>query len=308
MKLSIVTTLYLSEPHLEEFYRRMTVSAQSVTQDYEIIMVHDGSPDQSLAVAKALVDKDSHGVVIDLSRNFGHHKAIMAGLSFAQGDFVFLIDCDLEEDPENLKPFYEKLTATVDCDVVYGVQPKRKSGFFHNLCAKILYHLLNTSGGATFDENMVFSRVMTRRYVQSLLKFGENELFIVGLWSITGYTQLGMPIPTRHRGKSSYSFSKKVMMALDAITSFSNKPLHMIFYAGFAVEAVAFIYSLYVIGLKVFYNQVLSGWSSVIISVWMLGGAIILCLGVIGQYLSRAFIEVKHRPYVIIKEEYRHRP
>lgn len=305
MKLSVVTTLYCSGPHLREFYERMTASVLSVTDDYEIIMVNDGSPDDSLAIARELVARDCHVVVVDLSRNFGHHKAIMAGLSYAQGKLVFLIDCDLEEDPENFPQFYNKLKASDDCDVVYGVQPQRKGSLLNVFFARIFYRVLNGISSISFDDNMVFSRLMTLRYVKSLLRFGESELFLVGLWSITGYTQQSICILTRHRGESSYTFAKKMAMVVNAITSFSNKPLSLIFYTGLIIEVIAIIYTTYALLSYLILKQTMSGWVSIVISIWMLGGAIILFLGIIGQYLSKIFIETKNRPYVIIRQEYR---
>ena len=142
MDLSIVTALYLSAPYLEEFYTRVSAAAQKITDDYEVIFVNDGSPDQSLDIAIALYEEDKRVRVIDLSRNFGHHKAIMTGLAHARSDLVFLLDCDLEEEPEWLEKFYDEFK-TSDADVVYGVQQTRKGAFFERITGILFYKMFN---------------------------------------------------------------------------------------------------------------------------------------------------------------------
>jgi hypothetical protein len=143
MDLSIVTTLYYSSPYLEEFYARTCAAAEQITDDYEIILVNDGSPDDSLDVALSLFERDDRVKVVDLSRNFGHHKAVMTGLAHARGDLVFKIDCDLEEEPELLGEFYAEMIKDPSVDVVYGVQQRRKGGPFERLSGSLFYRLFN---------------------------------------------------------------------------------------------------------------------------------------------------------------------
>lgn len=182
--------MYCSAPYIREFHDRMRASAGAITNTFEIIFVNDGSPDSSLAEALALQAHNDNVKVVDLSRNFGHHKAVMTGLSFAQGQNVFLINCDLEEAPENLAAFHQKLVTENDCDVVYGVRRRREGSFFGRLGAVVFYDILNNITSIGFKSTMAFSRLMTRRYVQGLLQFREQELFLVGLWQMTGFRQL----------------------------------------------------------------------------------------------------------------------
>lgn len=307
MKFSIVTTMYYSAPYLREFYNRMSITVQRLSNDYELIFVNDGSPDNSLEVVLELQKTDSRITIIDLSKNFGHHKAIMAGLSFAHGDFVFLIDCDLEEDPENLDLFFKTILEETDIDVVYGTQPNRKGKPLNKLFSRLFYKVLNLLSNEEFDADMVFSRLMSQRYVESLLQFKESELFLVGLWKITGYNQKAVIISTYHKGESSYSIQKKIALAINAITSFSNKPLVYIAYIGATISFGAIFYTIYLIFKKIFFRQILSGWTSVMVSIWLIGGLIIFFMGIIGIYMSKIFIEIKHRPNIIIKNEYRHK-
>src|SRR6266850_5035889 len=167
MRLSIVTTLYRSAPYLEEFCQRAQQAAQKITPDYEIILVNDGSPDDSLAQAIKLHERHPRISVIDLSRNFGHHRALMAGLTQAQGEKVFLIDSDLEEEPEWLETFNTAMTEGID--VVYGVQNHRKGAWFERVSGAIFYRLFNWLAEVPIPTNAVTARLMTRQYVKSLL-------------------------------------------------------------------------------------------------------------------------------------------
>ncbi|MCK5847885.1 MAG: glycosyltransferase family 2 protein, partial [Caldisericia bacterium] len=142
MKISVVTTMYYSSPYLKEFYKRIIEQIKLLTNNYEIIFVNDGSPDTSLEITKSLLKKDRHIKILDLSRNFGHHKAIMTGLAESNGDLVFLIDCDLEEEPELLSDFFLKMQ-TASCDVVYGIQEKRKGKWFEKLSGSLFYKCRN---------------------------------------------------------------------------------------------------------------------------------------------------------------------
>jgi putative glycosyltransferase len=189
MKLSIVATLYQSAPYINEFCARASAAAkQAVDEEFEIVMVNDGSPDNSLDLAIKLTEQDSHVVVVDLSRNFGHHKAMMTGLAHAKGELVFLIDSDLEEEPEWLLSFDEQMKRE-DCDVVYGVQENRKGNWFERWTGQWFYRFFKALTGLALPENVVTTRLMTRRYVDALLCHQEREVFMAGLWHITGFEQ-----------------------------------------------------------------------------------------------------------------------
>jgi len=303
MKLSIVTTMYNSAPFLEEFYERVSRAAGKITEDFEIIFVNDGSPDNSLDIAVALHEKDSRVTIVDLSRNFGHHRAMMTGLEYASGEKVFLIDCDLEEEPELLDTFYEKLNKE-GCDVVYGVQESRKGGAFERISGNIFYTVFNRLSGIRMPHNLVTARLMSGRYVKSLLLYKERELFLAGLWHITGYQQEPIFIKKLSREGTNYSLRKKIALAINAITSFSDKPLIFIFYTGIIISSISALYILYLFSRKMFSGINVGGWTSLIVSVWFLGGLTIFFIGVIGIYLSRIFVETKQRPYTIIRAVY----
>ena len=304
MKLSVVTTLYRSAPYLDEFYQRATsVAAQLTGDDYEIILVNDGSPDNSLDIAVQLSNNDFHIRVIDLSRNFGHHKAMMTGLAYAKGEKVFLVDSDLEEEPEWLLKF-SKTISEKNCDVVYGVQDQRKGSLFERWSGHWFYAFFRFLTGLSLPENVVTARLMTRRYVAALIDHREREVFLAGLWHITGFLQESETVKKHNTSESTYTFRRKMSVLVNSVTSFSNAPLVGIFYIGVAIFVFASTYITYLIINWMFLEHPMSGWTSVMASIWLIGGMVISFIGVVGIYLSKIFSETKQRPYTIVRQIY----
>lgn len=302
MKLSAVATLYQSAPYIAEFYRRASAAAQALAgDDYEIVLVNDGSPDDSLAIAVGLTEHDAHVKVVDLSRNFGHHKAMMTGLAHAEGDWVFLIDSDLEEEPECLAEFAAHMQAE-RCDVVYGVQAQRKGGWFERWSGNWFWSFFRLLTGLALPENMLTARLMTRRYVEALLQHEEREVFMAGLWHITGFVQRAHVLTKHSTSKSTYTLRRKLAMLVNSVTSFSNAPLVGIFYIGIAISLAALCYIGYLVIYWLFLATPMTGWTSLIASIWLLGGMIISFIGIVGIYLSKIFSETKRRPYTIVRE------
>ena len=303
MKLSIVTTLYNSSPYVREFHRRSSAAAAALTDDFEIVFVNDGSPDDSLDVALSLHAQDPHVRIIDLSRNFGHHKALMTGLAHAAGDLVFLIDSDLEEDPAWLLEFREVQTRT-GADVVFGVQQKRKGGLFERLSGSLYYLVTDALLEIPIPRNIVTARLMTRRYVANLVQHRDRETNLAALWMITGFLQVPMAVNKLSRGSSTYTFRKRISVLVNAITSFSNRPLIYIFYLGAFLVMVSLGYGSFLVWLALRGEVGIPGWASLIVSIWFLGGVTIFCVGVIGIYLAKVFMEAKQRPYTIVRAAY----
>ncbi|MFN4150109.1 MAG: glycosyltransferase family 2 protein, partial [Candidatus Sericytochromatia bacterium] len=191
MDISVVTTLYYSENYINEFYNQIISSLKEITNDFEIIFVNDGSPDNSLEVTLELKKNDSRIKILDLSRNFGHHKAIMTGLSESKGEFVFLIDSDLEENPNLLKVFWNEINNT-DFDVIYSLQKYRKGNYFEKISGFIFYKVFNFFSYIKIPESASTCRIMKRRYIDELIKFKESDLFITGVLAATGFKQKGI--------------------------------------------------------------------------------------------------------------------
>ena len=303
--LSIVTTLYRSAGHLQEFYRRMTAAASRVTNDYELILVDDGSPDDSLAVALTLAGADPRVSVVELSRNFGHHRAMMTGLRRARGELVFLIDCDLEEHPEWLEPFFDRLRSA-EADVVFGVQEARRGGWFERASGEWFYRLFNLLSDYPIPANVSTARLMRRRYVRNLVAHRDREVFIGGLWAITGFRQVSIPVNKSSLSETTYTLRRRMRILIDAVTSFSRRPLVLVFYMGLGIVCAATVGVIYLIYERLA-SGFLPGWASLIVSVWMLGGLTLFSIGLIGLYLSRIFMETKRRPYTVVRQVYNQR-
>lgn len=304
MKLSIVATLYKSADYIAEFNRRASaVAKELVGEDYEIIYVNDGSPDESLNLAVQLTKEDGHLAVVDLSRNFGHHKAMMTGLGYATGEQVFLIDSDLEEEPEWLLSFAKQME-TEESDVVYGVQSKRRGGFFEQATGKLFYKTFRFLTGIAQPNDIVTARLMSRRYVNSLLLHQERELNIGGLWVITGFKQAQQIVQKHATSPTTYSLAHKLSHLVNAVTSFSSKPLVYTFYSGLFISITAITYIAY-LAVRYFIAAPPDGYTSIIASVWFFSGLIIFFIGLQGIYISKVFSEVKQRPYSIIRHVYK---
>lgn len=304
IKLSIVSTLYKSEKTVEEFIERIGRAAKNLVGDeFEIILVNDGYEDKSVELALNMSKKIRNIKIIALSRNFGHHKALMAGLSYSIGEKVFLIDSDLEEEPELLESFEEKLKRT-NADVVYGVQSSRKGGIFEKYSGAIYFKLFKFITNLNYPENVLTARLMKRKYVNALLMYKEAELYLIGIWELTGFSQVAVRAEKQSLSPTSYTIKNKLSLVINSIASFTDRPLKAIFYTGLFLIGIVIAYSFHLIIRYFLYGNFITGWTSVILSIWFFGGITISILGIMGIYLSKIFIETKNRPFLIVKDTY----
>lgn len=302
MKLSIVATLYCSASYVEEFCRRAVAAGRKVAgDDFEIVLVNDGSPDDSLTVALAQQSIDSHLRIVDLSRNFGHHKAMMTGLAHSRGDRVFLIDSDLEEEPEWVSDFYTEMDRG-NIDVVFGVQNQRKGRLFERFSGWLFYRLFELSTGVNLPESAVTARLMSRRYVDALIQHDEREVFMAGLWHITGFVQQAFTVEKHSKSTTTYTLRRKLSLFINSVTSFSNAPLIGIFYTGITISMFSMFYISYLVVHWLFLGSPPGGWTSVMASIWFMSGLIISFIGIVGIYLSKIFSETKRRPYTVVRQ------
>lgn len=306
MKLSIVTTVFKSSRFIDEFYNRISksIEALSLSDDCEIIFVNDGSPDDSLDKLKKIQGMDDRIKIIDLSRNFGHHNAIMAGLETSLGEKVFLIDIDLEEPPEVLIDLYQNINSDSDSDVIYGVRTNRGGTNIRKYGGSFFYKIFNTLSDIKIEENALTVRIMTKRFVSSLILHEEKDLFLSGLFSLTGYIQKSIQIDCESRKESTYNIFDRVNLFVQALVSFSSFPLIIFFHMGFMILILSLSYTIFLTIQVNINDKVLDGWTTIVVSIWLLSGMILMALGVIGIYVSRIFDEVKSRPRYIIKNKY----
>jgi len=302
-RLSVVTSLYQSADFVREFHRRVSEAAAQVASDWELIMVNDGSPDDSLQIAIEVHRRDPRARVVDLSRNFGHHKALMTGLAHSRGDLIFVIDSDLEEDPAWLPMFYDLMKST-GAEAIYGVQRSRKGGWFERMGGALFYRVLNKLLTHPFPPNIITARLMTRRYVDALVQHRDQEVSLAGLCTITGFEQRAVIVDKGTRGDTSYGLRRRISAFVTAITSFSNRPLLYIFQVGVAVILLSMVAGVVLMYQSLTGHVGVPGWASIMVSIWFLGGVMIFCVGVLGIYLAKIFTESKDRPYTIIRHIY----
>jgi putative glycosyltransferase len=300
--LSIVSTMFRSAGYLEEFCSRVAEAADQLEGPWEMILVNDGSPDESLKKAISMQNTLPQIIVVDLSKNFGHHFAIIAGLSQARGEHVFLIDCDLEENPEWLIPFQSKMTES-GADVVYGQQLTRKGKWFEDISGQLFYSIFNLLSNSKMPESWVTARLMTRQYVDAVLNYGERALFLGGTFTLAGFNQVPVLIKKTSRETSTYSLKKRFILFVNAVTSFSPQPLYFIFAIGLTVTVLSFLGFLFVL-VRALFGYTFIGWASLISSIWLFGGLTIFSIGLVGVYVGKILIESKQRPLYHIKRIY----
>ena len=300
--MSVVTSLYKSEPFLECFLDECLDALKAVgCESYELIFVNDGSPDRSAEAVLKLKEHCPQIVLVDLSRNFGHHYALSAGLMHSSGEYVFIIDCDLEVRPRVLVDFYH-LIRNSDYDVVFGYQKTRKGGWFEKISGGIYWRLFNLLSDTKIPVNMTSERLMTRRYVDALLEMGDKNLFLAGMMSWVGFKQKGVPVlKVQRQGRSTYTLLRRINLLIMSITSFTAYPLTVIFTIGILTTLLSFLYSgMLIIQKLLFPERVLLGWASLMALVCFGFGIVVMCLGLIGIYLAKIFNQVQNRPTYIV--------
>ncbi len=310
--ISIVIPIYNEEENLDMLQQRITEAAPGWEDDYEVILVDDGSRDRSAEMMRRIADQDEHFRIISLSRNFGHQAAISAGIKAAEGDCVVVMDGDLQDPPEELHRFLAKWREGYD--VVFAIRTKRKEGFFKRTAYKSFYRLL---GGISDIEIPLDSGdfcVMDRKVVDVLnQEMPERIRFVRGLRAYAGFKQIGISYEreARHAGEAKYTFRKLVKLALDGIFDFSTFPLRLATYLGFVIAIPSFLAGIFFIVHRIFDFKVLGysptdtpGLASLAVGMFFLGGVMLLIMGILGEYLGRIYYEVKQRPFYIVREEY----
>jgi len=315
MRLSIVIPVYNEEDNIVELTGRIDNLYSSMTSifhfernEIEVIFVNDGSTDNTFNTLKVYCEVNKNYKLLNLSRNHGHQLAITAGIDNAKGEAVVIIDGDLQDPPEFIVDLYRKCSEGYD--VVYAVRKKREGeGWFKLLTAKAFYRMINKLTGVAIPVDTGDFRIMRRRVVDVLSGMRERHRFIRGMISWIGFRQTGLEYIRNERfaGQTKYPFIKMLKFAIDGVTSFSAVPLKIVTWLGFFSAFLGFVYSIYVIYLKTMTSETIQGWSSIIIAVLFTGGAQLIGIGVMGEYLGRISEEAKQRPLYIIEGIYEKR-
>jgi B-glycosyltransferase, glycosyltransferase family 2 protein len=301
--ISIVSPVYRAEKILPILVSEINLVMERIGEDYEIILVDDRSPDNSWEVMKVLSSQNSKIKSIRLSRNFGQHSAIFAGLTKAKGDWVVVMDCDMQDQPKEIAKLYKK--ALEGYDIVLGQRENRKDKFLKKLSSKLFYKVFNYLSGGQFNNEIGNFGIYKKKVIDSILNINDYIKFFPLFINWVGFRNISIPIEhgEREEGKSSYSISRLLKLAFNVIISFSDKPLRLFINFGLGISILSFILGIYYLYLSITHKITQPGFSSLILSIWFLSGIIISCIGIVGVYLGKTFDQAKNRPTFIIDEE-----
>jgi polyisoprenyl-phosphate glycosyltransferase len=305
MKISFVIPIYNEQDIVNELTRRLLVSIKKDFPKfkYEIIFINDGSTDESYKLLSSLHRKNKNIKVIDFSRNFGHHVAITAGLDLAKGDYIVMMDGDLQDKPEEVIKLYKKLKQGYD--VVYAIRKDKK----FNLLKKVNSEIFNRTIKFLVHEEIIINstifRIMTKQVSENIKDLRESNRYILGIIGWAGFKTASQEVihGARYAGKTKYSFSKQIDLAMNAAFSFSNYPLRLAIKFGILVIFLSFLLILFALARKLIFGTAFIGWTSILVSILALGGFQIVLLGIIGEYVGRSYIENKKRPLYVIRKK-----
>ena len=301
--ISIVSPVYRAEKILPILVSEINLVMERIGEDYEIILVDDRSPDNSWEVMKVLSSQNPKIKSIRLSRNFGQHSAIFAGLTKTKGDWVVVMDCDMQDQPKEIAKLYKK--ALEGYDIVLGQRENRKDKFLKKLSSKLFYKVFNYLSGGQFNNEIGNFGIYKKKVIDSILNINDYIKFFPLFINWVGFKSTSIPIEhsSREEAKSSYSISRLLKLAFNVIISFSDKPLRLFINFGLGISILSFILGIYYLYLAVTHRITQPGFSSLILSIWFLSGIIISCIGIVGVYLGKTFDQTKNRPTFIIDEE-----
>jgi putative glycosyltransferase len=299
--LSVVATLYNAAETLLSFYERITEVAKQVASAYEIILVNDGSTDNSVEIARSLALRDPAVRLLSLSRNFGESSARMEGLRRARGEVVFLIPSDLEVAPEELFRFWSMFRQTEPIDLIYGVHESRAGSLFERVSRKSFYAVCNFISPLKVTPNSVGCHFMSRRFASALVVHSERSNFFAGLCARTGFTQRTLPVRKTRLRKGGYNLLRRLQFALECLVTFSDFPLKILFPVGVTLIFLGATLAGFGI-LRWCYGNPPSVAFTILASIWLLGGVLVCAVGIVGMYAFRTFVSTPLVPSVIVDE------
>jgi len=300
--ISVVTPIYGCGASLDALYERLRDTLTTITQDFEIIMVNDASPDNAWETIKDLSQKDSRVKGVNLSRNFGQHRAIAAGLDYAEGDWTVVMDCDLQDQPEDIIKLHNK--AQEGYEIVFGRRVERKDNAFKRFTSKMFYMVNDYFTENKMDNTVANYSIISKKVRESVLKFKEQNRVYALYVNWVGFRQVYIDIEHAQRpvGKSSYTLSKMIHLAIDSIVSQSNKPLRLAIKFGFILSFMSFLYGSWLILRYFLFSIAAEGWTSVMVSIYFIGGLMFANMGMLGLYIGKIFDETKNRPIYLVQE------
>lgn len=302
-KIAVVVPVYYGEKSLPELTHRLQNVFEQLDVTYEIILVNDASPDGSWATIKELQAINKNIIGINFSRNFGQHYSITAGLNEVNADWIVVMDCDLQDVPEEIIPLYRK--AKEGFDVVLAQRAERQDHFFKRFFSKMFYMVLSYLSGIKYDPSIANFGIYKKTVIKEIINLPEKNKYFPTMVKWVGFNQVAIPVnhADRKYGETSYNFKKLFNLSLDIVLSYSDKPLRLAIKLGMLITFTSIIFTFYQI-YRWYNNQIeVLGYASIIISIWFLSGIIIFVFGIIGLYVGKIFENVKDRPTYIIKEK-----
>jgi glycosyltransferase involved in cell wall biosynthesis len=299
--ISVVSPVYLAAGNVSELCRRLELALNQVSVDYEIVLVEDGSPDSSWDEIVQEASRNSKVRGLKLSRNFGQHHAITAGVDFATGDWVVVMDCDLQDPPESIPQLYKK--AKEGNDLVVALFEERQGKKTQQLFSRVFWRLLTWLTDLPFDHRVGNFRIFSRKVADSFKLYREQARLLGGINSLAGFRTSNVLVKRAERfsGRSAYTFRKLVSTALNLALAYSDKPLRIMVALGFTISGMSFIAGLVIFGMGLSGIISVPGWVSVMVSLYLLSGLILANLGIVGFYVGKTFEESKKRPLYIVE-------
>jgi len=300
--ISVVSPVFNEAACLSELYRRLTSTLSQLCDSYEIVLVDDGSSDDSWARISDLSSRDPRVRGVRFSRNFGHHLSISAGLDFAIGDWVIVMDSDLQDQPESIPALYAK--ALEGFDTVLACRSVRRDSWVKRLTSHGFYKVYASLTDTTYDAQAGVFRIMSRRVVDALRQMRESNRFFPGLVDWVGFSRSRIFVEHARRfaGETKYPLRRQFLLALNTILSFSDKPLFYVMYLGLIMSTLSLTYGLYIIGLALAGKVVIMGYASLASAIFFVGGFAVFAIGIVGIYVGRIFRQVQGRPLYIIAQ------
>lgn len=306
MKLSLVVPCYNEQDNVELFFEETVKAFKDVKFEYEFIFVNDGSSDKTLEKLKKLYEEktESDITVVSFSRNFGKESAIYAGIKNADGDYISLIDADMQQRPEVVLEMIDILETEPEYDCVAAYQGERKEGSVMTGFKSGFYKLINKLSEVELKADASDFRTFNRGVAEAIIEMAEYHRFSKGIFSWIGFNTKYIPyeVQERNAGETKWGFTKLVKYALEGISAFSTKPLSLATYVGMISSFAAIVYLIVVIIQKLFFDVAVTGYATIVALILLLGGIQLFCIGIIGSYLSKTYIQSKNRPIYIAKE------
>lgn len=298
--ISVVIPVYRAESCLEELYRRLKAAVEPLTADFEIMLVEDCGGDRSWPLIVELAQRDPRVKGIQFSRNFGQHYGITAGLDRCNGDWVVVMDCDLQDRPEEIPRLYAK--AQEGHEIVVARRGKRSDPLLKRFSSWLYYSVFSWLADMDYDPQAGNFRILSRKVINNYRNMRERSRFFGSLinWMGFPFTSIDVQHDERFAGDSSYTFGKLWRLGAETIIAYSDKPLRIAVRLGFFIATCAFLYGLYILFLALFHGSPVTGWSSLIVSIYFMGGVIVAILGILGIYLGKTYDETKCRPLYVI--------